>query len=99
MGGGIKINDGLDNFKSQFGGEKIYNGGLKLVCNKILYENELFKKKNKTEMNNFFPEYLAGKALPARYSGKKLFISVLFFFLNSSFSYNILLHTNFRPPL
>ena len=25
--GGIKINDGLDNFKSQFGGEKIYNGG------------------------------------------------------------------------
>ena len=62
LGGGIRINDGLDNFKSQFGGEKIYNGGLKLVCDKILYENELFKKKNKTEMNNFFPEYLAGKA-------------------------------------
>ena len=45
FGGGIRINDGLDNFKSQFGGEKIYNGGLKLVCNKILYENELFKKR------------------------------------------------------
>ncbi len=40
----------------------MYNGGLKLVCNKILYENELFKKESKTDMNNFFPEYLAGKA-------------------------------------
>ena len=38
LGGGMRENDGLDNFKRQFGGDKLYNGGLKIVVDSLAYE-------------------------------------------------------------
>ena len=62
LGGGIKLDDGLDNFKRQFGGQKIYNGGLRLICDQKTYENELMKINNSIPKTNFFPPYLVGYA-------------------------------------
>ena len=62
LGGGIKRNDGVENFKKKIGGEKLYNGGIKLVLNKINYEKE-FDNFLGIKENSFFPIYLRNQVL------------------------------------
>ena len=63
LGGGILKNDGVDNFKKRMGGQVLYNGGLKIVVDKINYANEFSKFKQANNVNNFFPIYLKDQIL------------------------------------
>ena len=58
LGGGIKRNDGLDDIKRQFGGQKIYNGGLKLLINEAKYLEQLSNEGISERDSDFFPGYL-----------------------------------------
>lgn len=58
LGGGIKKNDGVNNFKKRIGGEVLYNGGLKIIVNKTKYFKEINNYPNSKMVSNFFPIYL-----------------------------------------
>ena len=58
LGGGIKKDDGLDEFKRQFGGEKIYNYGIKIVCDEESFKNQCQISNSYSNKTNFFPPYL-----------------------------------------
>ena len=62
LGGGIKRNDGVENFKKKMGGEIIFNGGIKLILDKVQYEKEAnsYLEEN---YNSFFPVYLRDQFL------------------------------------
>ncbi len=58
LGGGVRKNDGIDNFKKRLGGEVLYNGGLKLVVDQENYLKEINKFTTLKENSSFFPIYL-----------------------------------------
>ena len=58
LGGGVRKNDGIDNFKKRLGGQVLYNGGLKLVVDQKIYLKEMNKFSNLKENSSFFPIYL-----------------------------------------
>ena len=58
LGGGVRKNDGIDNFKKKLGGEVLYNGGLKLVADQKNYLKEINNFPTSNENSSFFPFYL-----------------------------------------
>lgn len=58
LGGGVRKNDGIDNFKKKLGGEVLYNGGLKLVVDQKNYLKEINNFPTSNENSSFFPFYL-----------------------------------------
>lgn len=57
LGGGIKKNDGLSDFKRQFGGYELFNGGVAIVPNGSLFKQACCISKNYQENEYFFPPY------------------------------------------
>lgn len=58
LGGGVRPNDGLDNFKRQFGGDVMQNGGIKLVVDQMLFEDACRASGHDASLDGFFPAYL-----------------------------------------
>lgn len=65
LGGGMSAGDGLEDFKRQFGGIKLFNGGLKFVIDHSAYENLIADRLEKYEEGRFFPAYLEATVLGA----------------------------------
>lgn len=58
LGGGMKVGDGLDDFKRQLGGTRLLNGGLKYVLEPELYAELCARMTQEERESGFFPPYL-----------------------------------------
>lgn len=63
LGGGMAAKDGLDDFKRQFGGQHLVNGGLKLIIDRHRYQQVCEKNLIDAASTSFFPAYLHDQIL------------------------------------